>query len=305
MCRSILASIEKGASATAALRQTERLARLIDDPFMLSYAEMALQPRPSPEELRGALAQIRANRDAEASGKFRYFEDFSTGGVPLGRQLATGNPDLTVTLLPGSVPEAETFVHSARKRVKYTIGDRSLLQSVEEHETVIERVVNRVHRYATSTLNRLLFEEVPERVLEETRKKVDQFLAANSPAALEKFRIAYEELTGGSSENWTNACTAVRRILLDVADALFPPKDEPVDGRRVGQQDYKNRLWAYAKSKIASESQRQTVIAELEDLGNRVDAIYIQSNKGVHAVIGRDEAERIIVRAYLLIADLI
>ena len=47
------------------------------------------------------------------------------------------------------------------------------------------------------------------------------------------------------------------------------------------------------------------VLAEVTDLGHRIDAIYESSNKGVHDVVTKDEAERIIARAYFLIADLL
>ena len=134
---------------------------------------------------------------------------------------------------------------------------------------------------------------------------MEKALAKVSPSALEKFAVAYEELNGESAENWSNACTAVRRILFDFADAVYPPRDELVDGRAVGVDEYVNRLWAYAKEHVRSESGRGAIKSELTDLGNRIDAIYRQSNKGVHAVVTRDEAERIIVRTYLLMADLL
>lgn len=305
VCRSLLTNLERGGRVTASVRQAARLGDVLDDKFITTYCQMLLSPGLTVQERRAALAKVQSRRDPEASGIFRFFEDFTLSGPSLGSQLAKAGGNINLSVLKRSLPEAETFVASARKRVRFTYGDQSLLESVTECELVIDRVNNRLHRYATSTLYRLLFEEIPERVLNDTRRKVDAFLAAKCPSALEKFGVAHEELVAQSSENWTNACTGVRRILLDVADALFPATTQTRDGRKLGPADYKNRLWAYAKDKITSESQQATLVAELDDVGARIDAIYAQSSKGVHAVVTRDEAERLIVRTYLLIADLI
>ena len=126
---------------------------------------------------------------------------------------------------------------------------------------------------AAAALNRLLFEHVPEHVLEATRRKVDSALAKVSPMALERFAVSYEELRGTSAENCTNACLGVRRVLLAFADSVFPAQDELVDVREVGEEQYVNRLWAHAKNKIESEKRRNMVQADLTDLGNRIDAI--------------------------------
>jgi hypothetical protein len=304
VCRALLATLERNGSVIAALRQAERLGDLTEDDFIRAYCRLGLEPSRSSTELQSALTRIRRDRGPEASGIFRFLEDTTTTGPSLGSQLKR-NGDISLSTLSMSITEAETFVSSARKRVKYTQGETGFRESVEQCETVLSHARNRLHRYASAKLSRLLFEEIPERVLNETRRMVDGFLATSCPPALEKFGVAHEELIANSSENWSNACTAVRRILLDIADTLYPATNESIEGRKLGPAEYKNRLWAYAKMKLTSESRRQTVFAELDDVGGRIDAIYSQSNKGVHAAVTRDEAERLIVRTYLLIADLI
>ncbi|MBI5287392.1 MAG: hypothetical protein HY873_00270 [Chloroflexi bacterium] len=271
---------------------------------MKAYAMRALQPARTGEELSADMTYVSSKRDAQASGIFRYLQDFQGDGIPIA-DLLKNTGEVQYTMAARSVPHAETLVASARKKITYDAHEADFTRSVEQNEAVLERVKNRVYRYASAVVNRLLFESVPEGVIERTRGKVEKALASVSPSALEKFAVAYEELNGQSTENWTNACTAVRRILLDFADAVYPPREESVDDRAVGAEEYVNRLWAYAKEHIRSESGRGAIKAELADLGNRIDAIYRQSNKGVHAVVTRDEAERIIVRTYLLLADLL
>lgn len=304
LARSIVQAMDKGQSISTSLRQCERLGELTADEFIKGYAARSLQPGRPSSDIRADLQYVMTHRDARASGLYWYLRDFQVSGDPLGSQLnRRGEIDLTV--LERSVPEAETFVATARKSMKYTLDQSDFTKSVETAEAVLERVRNRLYRYASAVLSRLLFEAVPEQVMEATRRKVDAALAQMCPQALEKFAVAYEELSGSSSENWTNACTAARRILLDFADAVYPPRDSLVDGRKVGQDDYKNRLWAHAKQKISSSINQDMVLAELNDLGKRIDAVYNLSNKGIHSVVEKDEADRVIMRTYLLIADLL
>lgn len=303
LARTILQAMDRGQGTAASLRQCERLAELMGDEFMKEYARRALQPGRTQEELQADVRDVRARRDAGASGTLQFLRDFQVSGAPLASQLK--QRDISIGLLSRSVPEAETFAVTGRKSVKYTMDQVDFTESVEAAEAVLERVRNRLNRYTSAVLNRLLFEGVPEQVMEATRRKVDAALAKMCPQALEKFAVAYEELAGSSAENWTNACTEARRILTDFADAVFAPQDGLVEGRKVGKAEYINRLWAHAKQKISSESNREMALAELSDLGNRIDAVYRLSNKGVHAVVTKDEADRIIVRTYLLIADLL
>ena len=298
--------MDKGKGVAGSLRQCERIAELIDDEFMMAYASRALQPGQSSDsaKARTDFDYIRQQRDDKASGIYQYMSDFRTGGQAVS-VLIEQKDAVSWHALRHSLPEAETFVATARKTMKYRVSEQDFTDSVETAEAVIEKVRNRVYRYASAALNRLLFEHVPEHVLEATRRKVDSALAKVSPMALERFAVSYEELRGTSAENWTNACLGVRRVLLAFADSVFPAQDELVDGREVGEEQYVNRLWAHAKNKIESEKRRNMVQADLTDLGNRIDAIYDSSNKGVHATVTKDEAERIIARAYFLIADLL
>jgi hypothetical protein len=86
---------------------------------------------------------------------------------------------------------------------------------------------------------------------------------------------------------------------------VYPPRDTAVNGHRLGPEDYVNRLWAYASKRIKSRRTKDLFSAELKDIGGRVDAIYDLSSKALHATITKAEADRTVIRAYLLLADLL
>ena len=125
------------------LRQAERLADLTSDPFMRAYAERALQPARTGDELSADMRYVSDNRDAKASGIFRYLQDFQGEGTPIATPLKkTG--EVRYSTAAGSVPQAETLVASARKKITYSAHEAAFTRSVEQNETVLERVKNRL-----------------------------------------------------------------------------------------------------------------------------------------------------------------
>ena len=110
-------------------------------------------------------------------------------------------------------------------------------------------------------------------------------------------------------EDWANAVHSCRRILLDLADSVYPASDTPieVDGKiiDVGKDKYINRLIQFIASKSESKTYSNVVGADLSNIGNRLDAINDAVCKGTHTNITKDEASRYIIHTYLLISDIV
>lgn len=170
---------------------------------------------------------------------------------------------------------------------------------------IVQNIKNRIYRETTNILIYLKFRGSIETIFEYTKKRVDSKLVDVCPDAIEKFTSAYERLRETNPESWAQAVTTCRRILKDFADEIYPPKDELVNGRKVGEEEYINRLWAFASENIKSDTNKKLIQSELEYLGRRIDSIYDLTCKGTHAEISREEAERAIIWTYLLIGDLI
>lgn len=114
---------------------------------------------------------------------------------------------------------------------------------------------------------------------------------------------AFDNLDNGDA--LAQVALSCRRLLERLADALYPAKAEKVDGRNVGQAEYRNRLWAYIKQSIVSGTQRDVMSYTLADVGNRVDAINAVANKGLHADLNAGEVQRLLVALLTLIYDLL
>jgi hypothetical protein len=115
-------------------------------------------------------------------------------------------------------------------------------------------------------------------------------------------------MADGSEESRSAALTSCRRLLMDVADSVFPASDaEWVDRkggkRKVGNEQYKNRLLAYLADLGESEGSYALLESELEHLASRLDIIYEKTCKGVHVDVSKNEANLAVIHTYLFIGE--
>ena len=92
-----------------------------------------------------------------------------------------------------------------------------------------------------------------------------------------------------TGEDYAQAALSGRRLLERTADYLFPPRKGKWNDRKVGQAEYKNRLWAYIEQTI-TEAQR-TDLSRLTDLGKEADRLVDLFNAGLHADPTRAKVE--------------
>ena len=79
-----------------------------------------------------------------------------------------------------------------------------------------------------------------------------------------------------NEEDVAQASMSGRRYLEKLADVLFSAKNGKYKGREVGQQQYRNRIWAYLSNNISVNS------SNLKALGNELDRLDSEFNAGIH-----------------------
>jgi hypothetical protein len=150
--------------------------------------------------------------------------------------------------------------------------------------------------------------ESEELVIDQLSRIVDEItlsVAKLDPRLVRQLHGALKAFDGlDTGDSLAHVALSCRRLLERIADALYPPQSEKVDGRKVGQAEYRNRLWAYIKQSIESKTQRDIMISTLVDVGNRVDAIDSAANKGLHADLSAGEVQRLLIAMLTLIYDL-
>lgn len=145
------------------------------------------------------------------------------------------------------------------------------------------------------------------------RNLVDDNIAHLVPQSLKKFAAIYDNLESDNSEDWSNAVHSCRRVLQDLADVLFPARDDVVKnigGKNrtisLGQDAYINRLIAYVEQNASSKRFEEIVGSHVKFLGERLDAVFQAAQKGSHAeIVSQKEADRYVVYTYMIVGDLI
>ena len=170
-----------------------------------------------------------------------------------------------------------------------------------------------IYGYASRKYYELNFGGVANDAFGRIRLSVDSLIGKAIPESIRKFSAIYDNLKSDNPEDWANAVHGCRRVLQDLADAVFPPQVEQryvkVDGEtkaiKLGNDQYINRLIAYIEDSSKSARFNELVGSELEYIGNRLDALFKASQKGSHATVSKEEADRYVVYTYLTVGDIL
>ena len=175
---------------------------------------------------------------------------------------------------------------------------------------IIERTTHRAHTYLCMVERQLSYIGVNADIFERHRLRVESFLSQISPRVLEQFTAAYRRAWEDDAESKTHALTTCRRILESVADVVFPPQTEPaVDStgksRKVGTDNYVNRLWMFLDASMSASTHSKLLLATLQDFGSRIDTVYSLTNKGVHSDVTQAEVDTCVMQTYMLAGEIL
>jgi hypothetical protein len=179
--------------------------------------------------------------------------------------------------------------------------------------TASQRLASRramIYQYASRRHYELKFSGIAQDIFSLIRESVDRNIGQLVPEAVKKFASVHDNLRSTNPENWANAVHSCRRILQDLADALFPPQEKDgitKSGKpiKLGPGNYINRLMCFVEDKSDSDHFADLVGSHLSFLGDRLDAVFEATQKGSHASVTREEANRYVVYAYMLIGDIL
>ena len=170
-----------------------------------------------------------------------------------------------------------------------------------------------IYDYAIRKHYEIRFSSLAEDVFGRIRSRIDSSIGLAVPDAVRKLTSVHDNLVSDNPEDWSNAAHSCRRVLQDLADAVFPPQDKlatrMVDGKqieiRLGADQYINRLIAYIEDSSESGRFREIVGSHLRYMGHRLDALFEAAQKGSHSTVTKEEADRCVVYTYLLVGDIL
>lgn len=194
-----------------------------------------------------------------------------------------------------------------------TLERNHLLSSIANITRKLSKTRGLVHRYVAEKHYELKFSGISSEVFSRIRERVDTSIGSLVPDATKKFTAVYDNLQSENSEDWSNAVHSCRRILQDLADALFPPQQDRTikeKGKpkkiKMGPDQYINRLIAFVEENSTSDRYVDVVGSQLGFLGDRLDSIFRAAQKGSHDnIVDREEADRYVVYTYLVVGDIL
>lgn len=169
----------------------------------------------------------------------------------------------------------------------------------------IKYVSNKTYTYATSLYNKLTLTEAPKTSFDVLREAVDDKLLDVNPLLAEKLMVAFKRVSSESLEEWSQALTTCRRFIEELADTIYPASSKEVNGRKLGETQYINRIWAFMDETIESNTNKDLAKAHIDLIGSYLQRTHKQTNKGVHASLTRIEAVKSVFHTYLLVADIL
>ena len=149
-----------------------------------------------------------------------------------------------------------------------------------------------------------------EDIFEGYRKRIDKYLGNLIPDELRRLESIQGNLLSDNPEDWANAGHSCRRLLQAVADALYPPSEVPTTSKsgktiKIGKDNYINRLVMFCESKTVSGVSFKVISADMQYIGERLDAVFSAAQKGSHSEINLSEAQRFVIHTYLVIGDIL
>lgn len=174
--------------------------------------------------------------------------------------------------------------------------------NLNEH---IKFVANKAHDIATSLYNKITLTEAPKTSFDILREAVDDKLLDVNPELAEKLMVAFTRVSSDKPEEWSQALTTCRRFIEELADTIYPASKKEINGRKLGETQYINRLWAFMDEAIESNTNKDLAKAHIDLIGSYLQRTHKQTNKGVHATLTRIEAVKSVFHTYLMVADIL
>jgi hypothetical protein len=292
------------------LLQAKRVARLLRDTDAQVWLDLEIGGYPDafdPATLGNCLQYARAAGRITSDGTCwpTSLPRLEAACTAERQRVESASPKPSTTAAKDYVAAGATTKMFADQMTAFSLVKDSYLQVVGLYSSLKAAI----HAYVTDSLISIEFGDIAESFFDELRGDVDSFVRSHSPKSAEKLTAIAERMADGSPEACAEALTTCRRLLMTIADSVFPPSEvDWVDGsgqaHKVGRDNYMNRLAAFLESRLTSDTTRAIVKSELEHLGSRLEAVYEKASKGVHTDVSVEEARLAIVEAYLLLGEI-
>lgn len=185
----------------------------------------------------------------------------------------------------------------------------SITESIRINQSIISRIKSRLYAYIQNTYYSLNFTEIVSEIFTSIRKNVELKLKKFAPDALIELSTAYNLVNSQNHANWSNVASGCRRILMQVADIVYPPTDEEYERvivktvkLKLNKENYRYRILKFLKGQGVEDSLSRDTSEYIFEI---LDSVGRLSAKGDKNIIDKSVAEKILIYTYILLFEIL
>jgi hypothetical protein len=147
-------------------------------------------------------------------------------------------------------------------------------------------------------------------VFADLQGKATAWLDIFCPKVNQCMRGAHDAITRDDEESLAHGALSLRRALVALADYVEPGgagtrPDHTGEERKVGQEQFKNRLYIYLGKKLENSHRRALTLAELDLIDPQLNSFVRALGKAVHADSPKDDLAQIYLTTWSVVAQVV
>lgn len=196
------------------------------------------------------------------------------------------------------------------KGVTFVIGDKKYDTTPSHFTMMVSAIIDKCLIFLNDIVTELQYGGTVENLIESIRKNTDEKLAKLDKRIVDEANSIFLNLTSTNPADWSKVGHSSRRMLILLADVLFPPQENEYvtkDNRKlkVNNEKYINRLSAFLDQKL-SGTQRRLILSELEYFESYLRQVLDYAQKCEHKKsIEKYHANMLAIHTYLIISELL
>lgn len=208
--------------------------------------------------------------------------------------------------VPAGMSSHDTAVFTDR----YTNLKVQLRMKIREVAAIKNRVNTLCLNFAIRVERQMQAQDKSQSFLQQIQSDVNNYFSAHSEDVYTKLQKAAQLVDSSEAEDRSLLLTQVRRAIKAAADFFYPARSEPMtcsDGkeRRLGNDEYLNRLQEFLATNFQKSSSRELLRAELDHLAMFARRLNDVASKGVHAEVSATEAKQGLLGLYMFLHNVI
>lgn len=234
--------------------------------------------------------------------------------------------NLPTTILNGKRFDFQAFLDSGEANHKFSPasgGFRSIEAIENTFETSLKKQGNNGTEYKTPVLDHLslvrsialekvsaLYNEIKytdslRDGFDILKENIDDKLLDLNPVIAEQLMLSFKSMNSKVAEERSQALTTARRFLKELADTIYPPREVVIGDRKLGEEQYINRIWAFMDESIESKGDTASAKSLVDLIGLNIQNLYKGTNKGVHAEVSETQSVLFIFQIYIMVGYLL